>query len=302
METIDPATARQLAGGLSRFEVLDVRSEEAFAAGHVPGSGHIAREELIERRAELPPRDTPLLVVAEDAARAADAAAAIEALGYPHVFFLDRTVDRAPWGLDSRDPPARLWRPARFLEEVLPGIREALASPSRSSAQRASVAEARAPRALDLACGAGRDAVYLALHGFEVDARDHDEGALERARALASRCGVPLVTGLFDLESPDLPPPVPIYDLVTCFRFLHRPLFPWIEGALAPGGWLVYETFRTGQERHGRPKRTHFLLARGELASAFPRLVSLRYEEPEPDSGPVTARLLARKPLVDEPT
>ena len=51
-----------------------------------------------------------------------------------------------------------------------------------------------------------------------------------------------------------------------------------------------------GQERHGRPKRAHFLFGKGELAAAFPGLVTLHYEELEPEAGPVTARLLARKP------
>jgi hypothetical protein len=69
-----------------------------------------------------------------------------------------------------------------------------------------------------------------------------------------------------------------------------------MERALAPGGWLVYETYRLGQERFGRPIRAHFLLARGELARAFPTLETIRYEELDPEAGPVSARLLARKP------
>ncbi|MEK7331676.1 MAG: hypothetical protein AAB113_12845, partial [Candidatus Eisenbacteria bacterium] len=82
----------------------------------------------------------------------------------------------------------------------------------------------------------------------------------------------------------------------TVFRFLHRPLFPHIERALAPGGWLVYETFRRGQERFGRPTHPRFLLNEGELSSAFPSLAVEDYTEPDPEGGPVTARLLARKP------
>ena len=79
-------------------------------------------------------------------------------------------------------------------------------------------------------------------------------------------------------------------------RFLHRPLLPWLERALAPGGALVYETFRTGQERHGRPKQARYLLQPGELTTAFPSLVVEHYEEVEPEGGPVLARLLARRP------
>jgi hypothetical protein len=83
---------------------------------------------------------------------------------------------------------------------------------------------------------------------------------------------------------------------VICFRYLHRPLFHQIESALAPGGRLVYETFRSGQEKIGRPRRERFLLRPGELESAFPGLVVEHYAELEPAGGPVTARLLARKP------
>lgn len=281
---MEPLPADQVRLRAPEFAVLDVRDEQSFARGHLPGSGHIPEQELIARRAELPPRDAPLLVVAADPARAAETATAIEVLGYPRVFYLDAPLTALPGGLADRGPAAQLWRPARFLEEVLPQI----AARVRSSQAP--------PHALDLASGSGRDAVFLALQGFEVEARDHDSEALERARALARRCGVEVKTSLFDLESPELPPPEDLFEVVICFRFLHRPLFTWMERALAPGGWLVYETFRVGQERHGRPKRAQFLLGKGELATAFPGLATIRYEELEPESGPVIARLLARKP------
>jgi hypothetical protein len=83
--------------------------------------------------------------------------------------------------------------------------------------------------------------------------------------------------------------------VVTVFRFLHRPLFPAIAGSLARGGMLVYETFRRGQERFGRPRHPRFLLDDGELAEAFPSLEVLRYEETESPDGPVLASLLARR-------
>ncbi len=280
MQPLDPGQARLPATGLA---VIDTRDEPAFAAGHLPASGHIPAAQIVERRSELPPRDAALLVVGEDRSRAAAAAARIEGLGYSRVFFLDAGPAALAASLTDRSPAARLWRPAAFLVDVLPQL----------------VAHARAlptpARALDLAAGAGRDAVFLALQGFAVEAWDHDLDALARARDLARRCGVALRATRVDLESAPLPPPDPPFDVVLCFRFLHRPLFAWIERALAPGGWLVYETFRVGQERFGRPRRAHFLLGAGELARAFPGLEVIRYEEPEPEAGPVTARLLARR-------
>jgi tellurite methyltransferase len=288
MERLDPVTARSRA---AMSVVLDTREAEAFARGHLAGSGHIPRAELRTRRSELPPRDTPILVVAEDATAAAGSAAWLESLGYSRVSWLDAPLDALGPALTDFAAPARLWRPASFLEEVLPRI---LRPPGTAPAPRTSAGGP--PRALDLACGAGRDAVFLAQHGFVVEGWDHAPEALERARDLARRHGVTVHTELCDLEQAELPPPARPFDLIVCFRFLHRPLFPWMERALVPGGWLVYETFRLGQERFGKPIRAHFLLAHDELARSFPALETVRYEESEPAGGPVSARLLARKP------
>jgi tellurite methyltransferase len=296
MEPLDLQAAQSCA---ETFAVLDTREPEAFARGHVVGSGHIPCAELHARRSELPPRDAAILVVAEDARTAAAAAATIEAMGYSAVSWLDAPLGAlgrdltgclagGPW---DRGPAARLWRPAPFLKRVL-----SLITWSQETATGSSAHTTSPPLALDLACGAGRDAVYLAQRGFAVMGWDHAPEALERTRDLAKRHGVTVRTELRDLERPDLEPPAQLFDLIVCFRFLHRPLFPWMERALAPGGWLVYETFRVGQERFGKPIRAQFLLARDELARAFPTLETIHYEEREPETGPVTASLLARKP------
>jgi tellurite methyltransferase len=288
MEPLDPQSALARAKSLA---VLDARDPEAFARGHLAGSGHVPRGEFLVRRSELPPRDAAVLVVAQDAGAAAEAAAALEALEYAAVCFLDAPLAALAGGLADRSPAIRLWRPAPFLEEVLPRILGPV------DAARGTGAGDGAPRsALDVACGAGRDAVFLAQHGFDVEGCDHDPAALERVQALARRHGVTVRTERRDLEWRGLAPLARRFDLVVCFRFLHRPLFPWMEDAVAPGGWLVYETFRTGQERFGRPFRPHFLLGPGELAGAFPALETVHYEEREPEGGPVTARLLARRP------
>src|SRR5262249_29878181 len=138
-------------------------------------------------------------------------------------------------------------------------------------------------RALDVACGTGRDAVYLALERYDVEAWDHDDDALARARDLARRHGVSIRTVR---ANPEAQEPAAFadsaFELVACFRYLHRPLFPVMARALAPGGYLVYETFREGQERFGRPRRPRFLLHPGELRAAFATLDILRYEEPSP--------------------
>jgi rhodanese-related sulfurtransferase len=265
----------------AEFAVLDVRAESEFRAGHLAGAGHVPRSELRARRAELPPREQALLVVAESAAEALAAASGLERAGYARVAWLAAPLARLKGGLSDRGPAARLWRPAPFLEEMLPRIPR----PRPGAAA-----------ALDVAAGAGREAVYLALQGFEVEARDRDPEALARAGALAGRHGVRISTVVTDLEGESAELPRGRFHLVVCFRYLHRPLFARIESALAPGGRLVYETFRLGQEKVGRPRRERFLLRPGELEAAFPSLEIEHYAELQPAGGPVTARLLARRP------
>lgn len=284
MHAPSPTSADELRSLLSsatpaaRPALLDVRDETAFAAGHLDGSGNVPAAALKIRRPELPPHGHPVLVIADSAEAACDSARTLCALGYTAVAWLDAPLAELGGEARATGEPARLWRAAPFLAEVLAGIPRG--------------------RAADLASGSGRDAAFLALHGFEVEAWDHDPGALAMARTLAQRCGVEIETRLANLETRDFTLPERHYALVTCFRFLHRGLFAVMARSLAPGGHLVYETFRVGQERYGHPRRARFLLGPGELKRELETagIEVLRYEEPDPPGGPVTARLWGRRP------
>ncbi|HEY5762344.1 MAG TPA: methyltransferase domain-containing protein [Rhodocyclaceae bacterium] len=117
-------------------------------------------------------------------------------------------------------------------------------------------------RVLDLACGSGRNARWLAAQGFVVRAVDRD------AEALAGLAGVPgISTRQADLEGAPWPLVGETFDAVVVCRYLHRPLFPQILATVTPGGLLIYETFMLGNEQYGRPSRPEFLLAPGELAA-----------------------------------
>lgn len=269
-----PAAA--LAAARARRALLDVRDPDAFARGHLPGSGHLTPDEFAPRRTELPARGTPLLVLHDQPEYARAAARALAEAGYDDVAWLDAALANVPDGHSSLSPAERLWRPAPFLEEMLPRLPRG--------------------RALDVAAGHGRDSVYLAIAGYEVEAWDHAPEALAAAEALAARNAVRITTVISDLERAETRLPERAFDLVVCFRYLHRPLLPQLEHALRPGGALLYETFRLGQERYGRPLQSRFLLQQNELPSAFPGLEVEHYAELEPAGGPVTARLLARKP------
>ncbi|MEQ1834770.1 MAG: methyltransferase domain-containing protein, partial [Candidatus Eisenbacteria bacterium] len=270
------AAARARAPGL---RVLDVRTAERFAAGHPAGAGQVPVHEWASRRMELPARQVPVLVVHDDPGTARHCATGLAERGYEQVAWLACELSQDPDGLASHAPAARLWSPSEFLERALPG-------PPRGVG-----------RALDLACGSGRAAVHLALLGWQVEAWDLDSTALEMAEAFASRHGVRIATRICELEREPLAEPERRFDAIVVIRYLHRPLFPWLERALAPGGALVYETFRTGQEHFGHPRRARHLLEPGELLRAFPSLRVEIHEESPGHVPPVMARVLASKPV-----
>lgn len=114
---------------------------------------------------------------------------------------------------------------------------------------------------LDLACGGGRHARWLAAQGFPVLAIDRDAAALE---GLAGVIGVEVRQA--DLEAEPWPLPGQRFAGIVVTRYLHRPLLRTLSSSLAPGGVLIYETFMQGNEAWGRPSRPEFLLAPGELA------------------------------------
>jgi len=123
-------------------------------------------------------------------------------------------------------------------------------------------------RALDVACGRGRNSLWLAQQGFETTALDRDPAAVAQLEARARRDGLPLVARAVDLEAGAVDLGDARYDVVVVVHYLHRALFPALIATLAPGGALVYETFTVAQAARGRPTNPAFLLEPGELLRA----------------------------------
>ncbi len=115
-------------------------------------------------------------------------------------------------------------------------------------------------RVLDVACGDGRHAVYLAGQGYALDAVD-----LNADRYAAHRGETGINWLQHDLESDPWPFPCKRYQGVVVTNYLHRPLFPNLIDALASAGVLIYATFSVGQEVYGRPRNPRHLLMPGEL-------------------------------------
>ena len=133
-------------------------------------------------------------------------------------------------------------------------------------------------RALDVAMGSGRNSIYLAGMGFEVEGVDISPEAVETARQLARANGVTLRAEVVDLEKNYLISPT-TYDLIICFNYLQRSLIPQIKAGLKYGGMIVYETFTVDQIQFGRPRNPDFLLHYNELLNMFRDFRCLRYRE-----------------------
>jgi len=148
---------------------------------------------------------------------------------------------------------------------------------------------------LDLACGGGRHSVFLLEQGHPVTAADIDVSALADIRGAV---GLEIVTA--DLENDAWPFSGQQFAAVVVANYLHRPLFPYIAAALAPGGVLLYETFAAGNERYGHPRNPDYLLKRGELISGvLAGLTILAYEDLTVEAFRPAAvqRVCARKPV-----
>ena len=110
--------------------------------------------------------------------------------------------------------------------------------------------------------------------------------------------GATVVTEARDLEAgDDVDLGDSAFDVVLVFNYLHRPLFPALRRALAPGGLLFYETFLLEQAERGHPKHPDFLLQPGELRQLVAPLEVLREFEGE-FAGSWSAAIAARRSAI----
>jgi 2-polyprenyl-3-methyl-5-hydroxy-6-metoxy-1,4-benzoquinol methylase len=147
--------------------------------------------------------------------------------------------------------------------------------------------------ALDIAGGAGRNAIWLAQQGLDVTIADISRVGLEIAQQRAATAKVALQTVLLDVDSDPLPNGP--WDVILCTHFLHRPLFAIFPKLLKPNGLLVViHPTATNLERHEKPP-ARFLLQDGELPTLVTGLEILHYEEGWLAEGRHDAVLVARQ-------
>jgi len=148
-------------------------------------------------------------------------------------------------------------------------------------------------RALDVAGGSGRHALWLARRGLTVTLADVSEVALGQASRAAREEGLSLSAVQVDLEAAPLPEGP--WDVIVCTYFLYRPLFAAFPAALAPGGWLaVAHATRKNLERNPRPGSA-YVLEEHELETLVRGLEIIQLAEGWFEEGRHEARLVARK-------
>lgn len=183
-------------------------------------------------------------------------------------------ADRDKWDAKYRAGSHRSTRVSPFLEsldDVLP----------------------RSGRAIDVAGGAGRNALWLAERGLDVTVADVSEVGLAIAAERASAAGLSITTLVVDLEEESFPEGP--WDLIVSVCFLQRSLFALYPEVLAPNGLLVFlQPTVVNLERHERPPRS-FLLEQGEAASLISGLTIVSLTEGWTEDGHHEARVVARK-------
>lgn len=272
--------------------VLDVRAAQAFAAGHLRGAASIpgvadtagdpAHLEAVLPSIFLPPRHQPLLVMADTSDQAHGLASALAARGRLRVIAVAAGSDGLrglPPHLIERGPSTRtLWEAPRWLTAHA----DLLPPPALGPV-------------LDLGCGSGRAAVWLAERGYRVTGVDRQPEALTLAARLAASRGVAITTLAADLRDPAALPSGP-WSVVVNVRYLDRGLLTRLHGIVRAGGVALVRTFREAPGLAPDVRAQHRLQP-AELVRAFsggPWQI-LVHEESFDDDGRPAAGIVARR-------
>lgn len=154
--------------------------------------------------------------------------------------------------------------------------------------------------ALDLACGAGRNAVFLAQQGWSVTGVDYSEVGIELARAKALGSGLKVDFRIADLEKGGFQIIEDHYDLICSFCYLQNDLFERMKKGVRPGGLIISSTL--SYAKNEKPRR--FALGLGELRRRFEDFEILHFQESSGDEkkdaggrNRRTSEIIARRPF-----
>lgn len=140
---------------------------------------------------------------------------------------------------------------------------------------------AKGNRALDIACGRGQNAIFLAQKGFEVDAVDISSEALKNLQQVPNIQTYNMDIDKFVFKK---------YDLVVVTNFLQRSIFSKMQRALKVNGVVIYETFT-----YKSAMNPEYCLRPNELVQSFCDMEIVFYQLIHKET---KAILVARKLLV----
>jgi tellurite methyltransferase len=237
--------------------LIDLRTPDDFMEHHVRGSCSLPWERLPQSMHELPANHIPIALIGD-----------IHQLNNAEQFLLSKSYQVISTHLDGDS----FWQQIRkddLLDSGCNSLPLWQANPLLVESIRQIEKVVTGRSVVDIACGAGRDSVYLAKRGWQVTGIDNKPSALERCSQLAQSNQVKVNTQLKELELGNNPFAGLTADLVVVMRYLHRPLFKAIHHLINPGGVLIYSTFMVGCEKMGSPRNPNYLLLTGELAEEF---------------------------------
>jgi rhodanese-related sulfurtransferase len=243
--------------------LIDVRTVGEFEEGHIPGSRLLPLQDLVERVAEVPNHGMPITVMSETGQRSESACRFLAEHDCHPLFTLEGGLKSWPGPVSKGLEPGVYHQhgiaPSSYLVKNFDLLPKGLA--------------------LDLAMGEGRNAIYLATRGFDVDGVEADPQAVAQAREASRKLRAPIRAILGNVEDGTYIIPIETYDVIVVFNYLHRPLFNDIKDGAVPGGVVVYQTYTVEQARFGQPTDPDSLLKPGELRKFFSDWEILRYRE-----------------------
>ena len=269
-----------------KHPIVDLRSPEQFTQNHIKGSANIPAPSIEERMHELPNKSSPLNLVG-NIEELDMASAFLKQKGY----LVNKVINSESLNFENKEfnpftstgtAVNRLWQPASVVKKFAE-----LVKPTSSHY-----------KGIDLACGSGRDCVYLTQQGWNMTAIDYSSVALEKLSLLASvnqrevnSINLDIEKNFSKLESSF----ENAFDLVVTVRYLHRPILERLTNLIKVKGYIVYQTFLRGSEKFGSPKNPNYLLEEGELAKCFAGFEILLDDIKYLDDGRPTNRFIARR-------
>jgi 2-polyprenyl-3-methyl-5-hydroxy-6-metoxy-1,4-benzoquinol methylase len=142
--------------------------------------------------------------------------------------------------------------------------------------------------------GKGRNALYLAKHGFEVEGVDIDETSVKECREVASKRRLKIQAQVVDLTDYHVSPNT--YNVILCFNYLQRDLIPQMKAGLKKGGVILFQTFLIDQHiKFGKPKHKEYCFEHNELLRFFQDFRVIFYKEGFVTEEKAVASLVAQK-------